>query len=37
MPGAPKFMSSDEFFDLVEVIGIVNDNFGQREVLPIFN
>ena len=37
MPGAPKFMSSDEFFDLVEMIGIVNDNFGQREVLPIFN
>ena len=37
MPGATKYMSSDEFFSLVEVTGIVNDNFGQREILPIFN
>lgn len=37
MPGATKYMSSDEFFDLIEVCGIVNEEFGQREILPIFN
>jgi NLR family CARD domain-containing protein 3 len=37
MPGATKYMSSDEFFDLVDLIGIVDDSFGQREVIPIFN
>ena len=37
MPGAIKYMSSDEFFALVEQTGIVNDSFGQREILPIFN
>lgn len=37
MPGAVKYMSSDEFFALVELTGIVDDTFGQREILPIFN
>ena len=37
MPGAPRYMSSDEFYDLVETIGIVDDDFGKREVNPIFN
>ena len=37
LPGTTKYMSSDEFFTLIESIGIVNDNFGQREILPIFN
>ena len=36
MPGAPRYMSSDEFYDLIDVIGIVDDNFGQREIGPIF-
>mmetsp|Transcript_6402 Transcript_6402/g.5505 ORF Transcript_6402/g.5505 Transcript_6402/m.5505 type:complete len:168 (+) Transcript_6402:539-1042(+) len=37
MPGAVKYMSSDEFLELIETVGIVNDDFGQREILPIFN
>lgn len=37
MPGATKYMSSDEFFDLIDQIGIVDDDFGQREIIPIFN
>jgi len=37
LPGAPRFMSADEFYDLVDVTGIVNDDFGQREINPIFN
>eukprot|EP00344_Euplotes_crassus_P009497 CAMPEP_0197018714 /NCGR_PEP_ID=MMETSP1380-20130617/80267_1 /TAXON_ID=5936 /ORGANISM="Euplotes crassus, Strain CT5" /LENGTH=104 /DNA_ID=CAMNT_0042445985 /DNA_START=622 /DNA_END=933 /DNA_ORIENTATION=+ len=37
LPGAPKYMSSEEFFDLIDKIGVVSDDFGQREILPIFN
>ncbi len=37
LPGAPQYMSSDEFLDLIEVIGVISDHFGQREILPIFN
>ena len=37
LPGAPKFMSLDEFFDLVCSCGVVDDNFGQREISILYN
>ncbi|CAI2365652.1 unnamed protein product [Moneuplotes crassus] len=37
LPGATKYMSSEEFFDLIDIIGVVSDDFGQREISPIFN
>jgi hypothetical protein len=30
-------MSLDEFYDLVDTIGVVDDSFGQREIGAIFN
>lgn len=32
LPGATRFMSLDEFFDLICGCGIVDDTFGQREI-----
>jgi len=37
MPGSPKFMSLDEFIDLVTIAGIVDETFGSREIGPIYN
>ena len=37
LPGATKFMSLDEFFDLICSWGVVDDNFGQREIGTLFN
>lgn len=37
LPGAPKFMSLDEFFDLICASGVVDDNFGQREISILYN
>ena len=37
LPGAPKFMSLDEFYDLITSCGVVDDNFGQREISVMFN
>jgi len=34
MPGAPKYVSLDEFFDMIQISGIVDDEFGQREINP---
>lgn len=31
-PSAPKFMSLDEFFDLICEAGVVDETFGQREI-----
>lgn len=37
MPGSPKFMSLDEFIDLITLAGVVDENFGSREIGPMFN
>jgi NLR family CARD domain-containing protein 3 len=37
MPSAPKFMSFDEFFDLICTAGAVDETFGQREIGIWFN
>jgi hypothetical protein len=37
LPGATKFMSLDEFYGLITTCGVVDDNFGQREVSIMFN
>ena len=37
MPGSPKFMSLDEFIDLITLAGVVDENFGSREIAPMFN
>ena len=37
LPGATKYMSLDEFFDLICACGVVDDNFGQREIGTLWN
>lgn len=37
IPGEPKFMSMNEFIDLVTKSGVIDDNFGAREIGVIFN
>ena len=37
LPGAPHFMSIDEFFDLVCSTQVVSDEFGQREIGTLYN
>ena len=37
LPGATRYMSLDEFFDLITGWGVVNENFGQREISILFN
>ena len=37
LPGATRYMSLDEFFDLITGWGVVNDSFGQREIGTLFN
>ena len=37
MPGATKYMSVEEFFDLICSCGVVNEDFGQREISILFN
>jgi len=32
MPSATKFMSMEEFFDLICRTGVVDETFGQREI-----
>jgi hypothetical protein len=32
LPGAPKFMSIEEFFQAIFETGVVSDSFGQREI-----
>ena len=32
LPGAVKYISLDEFFDLINGCGVVDDNFGKREI-----
>ena len=36
MPGAPRFMSMDEFFQMVSDAGVLDDNFGAREINPLY-
>ncbi len=36
-PGAPWFMAPDEFFDLVNEIGVVSDTFGSWEIGTLYN
>ena len=37
LPGAPKYMSLDEFYDMIGNTGILDESFGVREIYPIFN
>ncbi len=37
LPGQQKFMSLQEFSDLVLDSGVVNERFGEREIKPIFS
>ena len=37
MPGAQKYMSLEEFTDMIHVSGVVDDSFGAREISPLFN
>lgn len=36
-PGEPKFMCMNEFIDLITKSGVIDDNFGAREIGVIFN
>jgi hypothetical protein len=37
LPGAQKYMSLDEFMEMIINSGIVDDSFGTREISPLFN
>ena len=37
MPGNTKYMSLDEFIELITSSGVVDDTFGSREIGPLFN
>ena len=37
LPGQPKYMSLDEFIEMVSQSGVVSDTFGTREISPLFN
>ena len=37
LPGEQKFMSMNEFIDLVTSSGVVDDNFGAREIGTMYN
>eukprot|EP00347_Sterkiella_histriomuscorum_P006983 403350697 len=37
MPGQPKYMSLDEFIEMVNQSGIIDETFGAREVSPLYN
>ncbi len=37
LPGAPKYMSLDEFNEMISNTGILDESFGTREINPIFN
>jgi len=37
MPGQTKYVSMDEFVEMVTMSGVVDDTFGSREIQPLFN
>eukprot|EP00350_Pseudokeronopsis_sp_OXSARD2_P007807 CAMPEP_0170562572 /NCGR_PEP_ID=MMETSP0211-20121228/61310_1 /TAXON_ID=311385 /ORGANISM="Pseudokeronopsis sp., Strain OXSARD2" /LENGTH=100 /DNA_ID=CAMNT_0010879631 /DNA_START=394 /DNA_END=696 /DNA_ORIENTATION=+ len=37
LPGAPRYMSLEEFVDLISCSGVVDDKFGEREISPLYN
>lgn len=37
VPGAPRYMSIDEFFDIICSTQVVNEEFGQREIGTLYN
>ena len=37
LPSEPKFMSIAEFVNLITMSGVVDDNFGSREIGIIYN
>jgi arginyl-tRNA synthetase len=37
VPGEPKHMCMNEFIDLVTMSGVIDDNFGAREISVLFN
>eukprot|EP00347_Sterkiella_histriomuscorum_P005610 403355936 len=36
MPGAPRFMSMDEFSQLIQDSSVISDSFGEREISPVY-
>ena len=36
MPGAPRFTSLDEFVQMVTESGVISDQFGEREISPVY-
>jgi hypothetical protein len=37
VPGAPKFVSPQEFVKMVEDSGVISDHFPFKEIFPIWN
>ena len=37
LPGHPKYMSIEEFYSCICDTGVVNENFGEREIKPIYS
>lgn len=37
LPGQQKYVSLDEFVEMVTCSGVVDDTFGSREIGPLFN
>jgi hypothetical protein len=37
LPGAKEYMSLDEFETLITDSGVIDDNFGSREISTLFN
>ena len=37
LPGAPRYMSMDEFILLIQESGVISDSFGEREISPIYS
>jgi hypothetical protein len=37
LPGATKYMSLEEFTDMITNSGVITETFGSREISPLFN
>ncbi len=37
LPSQPKYMSLEEFYQCIQDSGVVNENFNDREIKPIYS
>jgi hypothetical protein len=37
LPGAQKYMSLDEFYDMISSTGVLDDSLNSREISSLFN